>query len=91
MLLPALLLFLLFNYGLMAGILIAFKDYRFSKGIFGSPWVGLENFQDVFSGLYFFRALKNTLILSFYKLIFGFPAPILLCLLLNEVRNMVFK
>lgn len=91
MLLPALAYFILFRYGPMVGIIIAFKDYNFIKGIFGSPWVGLKNFEDVFTGLYFFKALRNTLIISFYKLIFGFPAPILLCLFLNEVRHAVFK
>lgn len=75
----------------MYGITLAFKDYKVVKGIFGSPWVGVENFQFLFEGREFPRALKNTLILSFYKLIFGFPAPIILALLLNELRKVFFK
>ncbi|MBU5442884.1 ABC transporter permease subunit [Paenibacillus sp. MSJ-34] len=91
MLLPCLLFFFVFKYLPMYGITLAFKDYKVVKGIFGSPWVGVENFQFLFEGREFPRALKNTLILSFYKLIFGFPAPIILALLLNELRKVFFK
>ncbi|WP_258525637.1 sugar ABC transporter permease [Paenibacillus sp. YN15] len=61
------------------------------KGIAGSPWVGLEHFTMLFTGLDFLPVLKNTLIISFYKLFFGFPAPIILCLIINEVRHTFFK
>lgn len=91
MLLPCLLFFLIFKYVPMYGIILAFKKYRIVDGIFGSPWNGLDNFRELFSGRGFPRAFRNTLIISFYKLIFGFPAPILLAILLNELRLIVFK
>ena len=91
MLLPGILYFVVFHYGTMAGLLMAFEDFNPLKGFFKSPWVGLKNFKNVFSGLFFFQVFRNTLIISFLKLIFGFPAPIILCLLLNEVRNVAFK
>jgi putative aldouronate transport system permease protein len=75
----------------MYGILMAFKDFYPAKGIWGSKWVGMENFKYLFSGMYFIPVLKNTLIISFWKLIFGFPAPIILCIFLNEVRHVKFK
>jgi putative aldouronate transport system permease protein len=70
----------------MYGALIAFKDYRPAVGVWGSPWVGFKHFQAFFSSYFFARILKNTLVLSIYSLIFGFPAPIILALLLNELR-----
>jgi putative aldouronate transport system permease protein len=91
MLLPGILYFVVFHYGTMAGLLMAFEDFHPLKGFFKSPWVGLKNFERVFSGLFFFQVFRNTLIISFLKLIFGFPAPIILCLLINEVRNVAFK
>lgn len=91
MFLPCILYFLVFKYGPMYGIILAFKDYRFIDGVFGSAWNGLENFKELFSGRDFPVAFKNTLIISFYKLIFGFPAPIILAILLNEVRHMLYK
>jgi len=75
----------------MYGALIAFKDFRPSLGVWGSPWVGLKNFKDFFSSYYFVRLLKNTLALSIYSIVFGFPAPIILALLLNELRVLWFK
>ena len=87
MLAPMLLYFLLFSYLPMWGITIAFKDYSLFRGIMNSPWVGLENFRDFFTGPYFFRTLKNTLLLNFYDILFSFPAPILLALMLNELSN----
>lgn len=89
--LPVLIYFLVFHYGSMYGIIIAFKDYFPRKGILGSEWVGLTHFKKLFSGMYFGTALRNTLIISLYKIIFGFPAPILLAMLLNEVRSQKFK
>lgn len=89
--LPVLIFYVLFHYKPMYGAIIAFKDYTPALGINGSPWVGLENFIRFFNSPYFFRLIKNTVLLSFYELIFGFPAPIILALLLNELRNKKFK
>jgi putative aldouronate transport system permease protein len=91
MLLPLFIYFLVFKYGPMWGMLIAFKDYYPLRGFFGSPWVGLKHFEQLFTGLYFLPVLRNTLIISFLKLAFGFPAPIILTLMLNEVRLTGFK
>lgn len=91
MLLPVIAYFAIFHYLPMYGAQIAFKNYAVARGISESPWVGLEHFQQFFNSFYFWRVLKNTLMLSFYELIFGFPAPILLALLLNEVRKALFK
>jgi putative aldouronate transport system permease protein len=83
--------YIIFRYIPIYGIIIAFKDYRISKGILGSPWNNFEHFKMLFGSLFFVRIMRNTLLISFYRLIFGFPAPILLALLLNEVGNMPFK
>jgi len=91
MLLPVLAYFAIFHYGPIYGVLIAFQDYRILDGISGSPWVGLANFWDLFSGATFLQVLRNSLIINFYKLVFGFPAPILLALLINEVNRSWFK
>lgn len=91
MMLPVLAYYIIFHYIPMYGALIAFKDYSPMKGILGSDWVGLKHFHDFFSSYYFTRILKNTLVISLYSLIFEFPAPILLALLINEVRNRTFK
>lgn len=89
--LPVLIFYALFMYKPMYGVIIAFMDYRPAKGISGSDWVGLENFTRFFSSVYFGRLLRNTLLLSIYSIVWGFPAPIILALLLNEVRNSRFK
>lgn len=91
LLFPVLLYFAIFHYGPMYGVIIAFKEFYPIKGVLGSEWVGFENFEKLFTGLYFLPVLKNTLLISFYKLIFGFPAPIILALMLNEVKNQKFK
>lgn len=91
MLIPFLLFYALFVYKPMWGLQVAFKDYNIFKGMSGSEWVGLKNFQAVFGNPYFFRILRNTLLISFYSLAFSFPMPIILALLLNEVRNKKFK
>ncbi|RAV01414.1 sugar ABC transporter permease [Paenibacillus sp. YN15] len=91
LLLPLLVYYAVFHYAPMYGIMLAFKDFYPLKGIAGSPWVGLEHFTMLFTGLDFLPVLKNTLIISFYKLFFGFPAPIILCLIINEVRHTFFK
>ena len=81
----------IFNYIPIYGVIIAFKDYRIGLGIFASPWNNFKHFKDLFLDPFFFRVLKNTIIISFLKLLFGFPAPVIFALLLNEVRNQVFK
>jgi putative aldouronate transport system permease protein len=91
MLIPFIGYYVLFVYKPMYGLQIAFKDYSLYKGIVVSPWVGFEHFHTFFNGPYFLRTMKNTLMISIYNLIFGFPAPIILALLLNEVRNTFFK
>ncbi len=91
MALPLLIYFAIFHYGPIYGLLIAFKDFYPTKGIWASDWVGLEHFKQMFQGLYFWPVLKNTLINSSYNLIFGFPAPIILAILLNEVSSRRFK
>jgi putative aldouronate transport system permease protein len=88
---PGIIYFLLFNYWPMLGITIAFKDFRLMDGVLGSPWAGLKWFHLLFQSPDFWVALRNTVIISFYKLIFNFPAPILLALLLNEVYHTGFK
>jgi len=89
--LPIMLYFIIFAYIPMVGNIMAFQRFSPAKGIFGSPWVGLDNFRDFFSSYYFVRLIRNTFLISVYDLIFGFPAPILLALLLNEVNNKYFK
>ena len=83
---------IIFRYGPMYGVIIAFKKYRIFDGIWGSEWVGLANFARLFSGTTEFgEVFRNTLLISIYRLIFGFPAPIILALLLNEIYQMHFK
>lgn len=91
MILPGFLVVLIFNYFPMYGILIAFKDYSPVKGIMASDWVGLQHFKDFFNNPMAVRILKNTLILGVYSLLWSFPAPIILALLFNELRNQRFK
>jgi len=89
--LPGFLYFVIFKYLPMWGIVIAFQDYQPFLGIRNSEWVGFENFTTFFSNPDFFRLLRNTLILAIYDLIFFFPAPIIIALLLNEIRMAFFK
>lgn len=91
LLIPFIAWYLIFLYKPMYGLLIAFKDFSLWKGFDGSPWVGLENFKIFFESPYFFRCLKNTFLINIYGLLFGFPVPIILALLLNEVKNAKFK
>ena len=86
-LMPALLLTIIFKYVPMGGLLIAFKDYNVIKGVLGSPWVGLEYFKRFLSSPDFMNYLMNTLKVSIYGLLWGFPVPIILALLLNRIRN----
>ena len=91
MMIPVVAYYLIFHYAPMYGALIAFKEYSPMKGILGSDWVGLKHFYDFFDSYYFWRILKNTIVISLYSLIFEFPAPIILALLINEVRSKSFK
>ncbi|TCN01401.1 putative aldouronate transport system permease protein [Paenibacillus sp. BK033] len=91
MMLPVIAYYLIFHYIPMYGALIAFKEYSPMKGVLHSDWVGLKHFHDFFGSYYFTRILKNTLVISLYSLIFEFPAPIILALLINEVQSRTFK
>ncbi len=91
LLIPFLLYYILFVFRPMGGMVIAFKDYSVYKGIWDSPWVGLKYFRDFFSGEYIGRVFKNTIMISLYQLLFGFPLPILFALLLNEVSCKKYK
>ncbi|WP_166242234.1 ABC transporter permease [Paenibacillus turpanensis] len=91
LLLPGLLYFLVFKYVPMWGVALAFKDYQPFTGFWHSEWVGFEHFKNFFQNPDFFRILRNTLLLSLYNLVFFFPAPIILALLLNEVRIAIYK
>lgn len=88
---PCVAFYLIFRYGPLYGLIIAFKDYSVWNGILGSDWVGLKHFVKFFSSNDFILLFKNTLLLGFYALIFGFPFPIILAVLLNEVRLKWFK
>lgn len=91
MVLPVILFYILFHYKPMYGAIIAFQDYNPRQGVTGSEWVGFDQFIRFFTSPYFGRLVKNTLLLSVYGIIFGFPAPIILALLLNELRARRFK
>ncbi|MDO5435481.1 MAG: ABC transporter permease subunit [Clostridia bacterium] len=91
MFLPVVVYFIIFKYVPMAGIVIAFKNYKISQGIFGSAWCGFDNFTKVFKTPTFARSVTNTLEISGLKLLFGFPAPIILALMLNEVTHVRFQ
>ncbi len=91
MFLPVIAYFVIFKYIPMGGIAIAFKNYKIKQGIFGSAWCGLDNFNKVFATPTFARSVWNTLTISGLKLLFGFPAPIFLALMLNEVTHARFK
>ncbi|WP_231597606.1 sugar ABC transporter permease [Bacillus sp. SA1-12] len=91
LLIPGILYFLIFKYAPMWGVVIAFQDYSPFKGVFGSEWVGFENIKDFFQNPDFFRLLQNTFILAVLDLVFFFPAPIILSLLLNELRINSYK
>lgn len=93
-LLPAFLAILIFHYGPMYGLLMAFQDFSLTKGIWGSPWAshyGFGNFIAFVTGFNFWQLIRNTVTISLYSLLAGFPMPIILALMLNEVRNVRFK
>jgi len=91
MVIPAILFIIVFSYIPMYGVLMAFQEYNLFKGFFNSPWVGFEHFRYFFSTSEFPTVMRNTLVISFLKFIIGFPAPIILALMLNEIRKMAFK
>lgn len=91
MMLPGLLYLLIFRYLPMFGLVIAFKDYDVFKGIWASEWVGFKNFEMIFKSRDFANILKNTLVISFTKILIGFPIPILLAIMLNEIKSVKFK
>lgn len=91
MILPCVVWLLVFSYYPMYGATLAFKDYSYNLGILGSPWVGLKHFQTFMTSPEFWIVIKNTIIISGLKILVGFPAPIILALLLNEVRSRKFK
>ena len=88
---PTIIWLLVFLYRPMYGLQIAFKDYSIFRGVADSPWIGLEHFQTLFGNDQFLRALKNTVLISFYSLLFGFPMPIFLALMFNEILRPKFK
>ena len=83
--------FIIFKYGPMYGILIAFKDFNFFQGINGSEWIGFDGFREVFGMPDFFKVLRNTLMLNFLDLIVSFPAPLFLAIMLYELKVVWFK
>ncbi len=87
---PVAVYYIIFHYYPMSGIVIAFKDYNARLGFWGSKWIGLENYRYVFMDAMFYKALKNTVIISFQRILFQFPAPIILAIMLSEVRNSKF-
>lgn len=91
MVIPALILIFIFSYIPMYGILIAFQDYKIGRSFSSSPWVGMKHFAYFFNSPEFWTVMRNTIVISLLKFFVGFPAPILLALMLNEVRKMVFK
>lgn len=91
LMLPGVIWYFIYRYLPMYGVIIAFKDYNFSKGIIGSPWVGLKHFEFLLHNQDFFMIVRNTLLINLYELIFAFPVPIILALLLNEMKSVLFK
>lgn len=91
LLVPSLLWFFIFRYYPMYGVIIAFKEFRIFQGIRASEWVGLEHFVRLFRTPTFLNVLRNTIIISFYRLIFAFPMPIIFAILLNEIQHIRYK
>lgn len=94
MAIPVVVYFVLFCYLPMFGLVIAFQDFKLARGIFESPWAdmyGFENFVKFFTGKLFWPVMKNTLLISFYEILFSFPAPIIFALMLNEIKNLKYK
>jgi len=91
LMLPGVLYFLVFHYGPMAGLVIAFQNYNLMKGIWGSEWVGLKNFEIIFNSPDFLLIFRNTLIISFYRIVFNMFPDLIFALILNEIRVQWFK
>ena len=91
LLLPGLAFFIIYKYLPMAGLVLAFENFQPQRGVFGSPWVGFAHFARFFSDPAFWQLFRNTMILAFYGVIFYFPVPVILALLLNELRSVRFK
>lgn len=94
MAIPIILYFVLFCYLPMFGLLISFQDFNIIKGVFNSPWTGMygfAHFYKFFTGNMFWPVMKNTILISFYEIIFSFPAPIIFALMLNEIKNLKYK
>ncbi len=91
MLIPGMAFLFVFNYIPMYGVSIAFKDFNIVKGIWQSPWVGLDNFVYLFRSRDFYVIFRNSILISIYRLFWGFPVPIILALMLNEIRNIYYK
>lgn len=91
LMLPGVIFYILFSYIPIYGYILAFKDFMFNKGIVGSPWVGVKNFQILFSDNRFWEVTLNTITIQAGRILFEFPVPIILAIMLNEVRNLKFK
>lgn len=91
MLLPLIVYYGIFHYYPMYGALIAFKQFSITKGILGSPWAGFKHFEYLFGLDKFWHVFWNTIVISLYRLVFGFPLPLVMAILLNEARRMLFK
>ncbi|GAK41877.1 polysaccharide ABC transporter permease protein [Paenibacillus sp. TCA20] len=91
MILPGIVYYILFKYVPLAGSIITFQDYQIMNGIWGSPWVGFDNFKFIFTYPDFWNVLRNTALIALYQLVFSFPAPIILALLFNEVAGRFMK
>lgn len=91
LLLPGIIWYAIFYYAPLYGIQLAFKDYKIAAGIFGSEWVGFKHFARMFSASDFLQIFRNTIVISLYHIVFGFPAPIVLALLFNEIRRQSVK
>ncbi|MCL2833096.1 MAG: ABC transporter permease subunit [Treponema sp.] len=91
MLIPVVGFYVIFHYIPMGGAVIAFQDYKPALGFLKSQWIGLRNFMDFFSGPYVLRLIRNTILLNVYQIIFGFPAPIILALFINEINHKYYK
>jgi len=91
LLIPGLIFLLLFKYAPMYGIIIAFQEFNIFDGFIGSKWVGLDQFEKLIHSDEFYQVFKNTLLISFYKIVLLFPIPIIIALFLNEVRKAFFK
>jgi len=83
--------YIVFHYAPMYGILISFKDYNIVRGIMGSPWAGMKHFNKFLFDAYFWKLVRNTMLISVYSLVWGFPMPIILAIMLNEIKNNRFK